>query len=817
MSVSGARLPGQRCGPFAATALCALFFASGACALVYEVAWFHLLRLAIGSSAISVALLLGSFMGGMCLGSWALPRLVRATWPPLVVYAILELGIGAFGAWMPDLLPQLGDFYAELHAQGSSSAAWRGAIAAAALLPPTMLMGATLPAVARQWQGRGDATTWLARFYGSNVLGAVAGTITAGFFLMRVYDVRTASHIAAIGNAFVGIAALALAFASTRSDDAATDLVATAPHGQPLEARDAKPAAFAIALSGLTALGCEIVWTRQLSLLLGATTYTFSLILAVFLTGLGIGTALGTRWSKSAAMPRATFGRCQLALLPAILWGSFAIAHVIPFGEPTWIFQEHVYTNMPLHYAWDFARCALALLPACALWGASFPLAIATASGGSAQSDRLVGGLYAANTVGAILGALGTGLFAVAAIGTQDSQRVLVLVAALAALALLGEQGKQSDTTRTSLRRLAAATGITSLAALCAALVPALAPGLVAFGRSVDKWDAKVEYLSVKEGVSASVAVSEYEGHRSFHVSGKVVASTQGLDMRLQRMLGHLPSIAHGAPRSVLVVGCGAGVTAGCFIDWPTVERIVVCEIEPAVVAAARVHLADVNRSVLDDPRTEIVLDDARHYLATTTETFDIITSDPIHPWVRGAAALYTKEYYDLVKARIRDGGVITQWVPLYQTDAAAVKSQLATLFDAFPFASIWNSDPSNRGYDLVAMSGRLPMSFDITRVQTAIEDNPMLRASLGEAELGSALALLSTFAGNAASMTEWLADAERNVDVSLRLQYLAGLSLDRYQDAEIFAAIRSSFGIPDGMFTGAAHELDALYAALLR
>ena len=321
----------------------------------------------------------------------------------------------------------------------------------------------------------------------------------------------------------------------------------------------------------------------------------------------------------------------------------------------------------------------------------------------------------------------------------------------------------------------------------------------------------------MKEGVSASVAVSEYEGHRSFHVSGKVVASTQGLDMRLQRMLGHLPSIAHGAPRSVLVVGCGAGVTAGCFIDWPTVERIVVCEIEPAVVAAARVHLADVNRGVLDDPRTEIVLDDARHYLATTTETFDIITSDPIHPWVRGAAALYTKEYYDLVKARLRDGGVITQWVPLYETDAAAVKSQLATLFDAFPFASLWNSDPSNRGYDLVAMSGRLPMSFDLTRVQTAIEDNPMLRAALGEAELGSALALLSTFAGNAASMTEWLADAERNVDVSLRLQYLAGLSLDRYQDAEIFAAIRSSFRIPDGMFTGAAHELDALYAALLR
>ncbi len=815
MNSPGARTDVALSGAASAATLCALFFASGTCALVYEVAWFHLLRLSIGSSAISVALLLGSFMGGMCLGSWALPRIVRRSWPPLLVYAALEFGIGAFGAWMPDLLPALGRFYANLHAEGASSAAWRGAIAAAALIPPTMLMGATLPAVARQWQGRKDANSWLARFYGSNVVGAVAGTLAAGFFLMRVYDVRTASHVAAVGNGIIGVTALLLLRTCRVAPVDATQADAiTQPR---VAARSADPALLAIALSGLTALGCEILWTRQLSLLLGATTYTFSLILAVFLTGLGIGTSLGARWSRTCTRPRAAFGRCQLALVPAILWSSFAIAHVVPFGEPTWIFQEHVYTNMPLHYVWDFARCLLALLPACVLWGASFPLAIATSSREGAPSDRVVGGLYAANTIGAILGAIGTGLFAVATIGTQDSNRALVLAAAVAALLLLGERQDSADTTRTSLRRVAAATGVTSLAAVCAVLVPGLSPGLVAFGRSVDKWAADVDYLCVKEGVSASVAVSEYQGHRSFHVSGKVVASTQGLDMRLQRMLGHLPCLAHGAPRSVLVVGCGAGVTAGCFVEWPTVERIVVCEIEPAVVAAARTHLADVNRGVLDDPRTQIVLDDARHYLATTTETFDVITSDPIHPWVRGAAALYTSEYYDLVKARLRDGGVVTQWVPLYQTDAAAVKSQLATLFDAFPFSSIWNSDPSNRGYDLVAMARRTPMSFDLTRMQTAIEDNPMLRASLGEAELGSALSLLSTFAGDASTMTSWLADAERNVDVSLRLQYLAGLSLDRYQDAEIFAAIRGAFRVPDGMFTGADHELDALYAALLR
>lgn len=817
--LTAATMTTQR-GSLATITLSVLFFCSGAAALVYEVAWFHLLRLAIGSSAISIALLLGSFMGGMCLGSYALPRCVRERWSPLIVYAVLELGIGVFGAAMPDLLPRLGAFYTELGATGGGSLTWRGAIAAAALLPPTMLMGATLPAVARWFDDEADASARLGRFYGANILGAVFGTVVAGFWLLRVYDVRIASHAAAATNVAIAGVAFALAARTARASS-------VAPASKPAtlvddaSARSRKRAVtFAIALSGFTALGCEIVWTRHLSLLLGATTYTFSLILAVFLSGLGIGTAVGVRIAKSSSAPRRALGVCQLVVAPAILWAAFAIAHVLPYGEPTWIFQPRVYANMPLHYAWDFGRCAVAMLPACVLWGASFPLAIAAAASGTGAQDRLVGGLYAANTVGAILGALGTGLFAVMALGSQGSERGLTLLSAIAALALFAGGSKSSpisNTPRASLRRVALATSVMTAAALCAGAMPRLPASLIAFGRMVDKWDAPVEFLTVQEGISASVAVTEYEGHRSFHVSGKIVASTQGLDMRLQRMLGHLPSITHGAPRTVLVVGCGAGVTAGCFVDWPSVERIVVCEIEPAVVNAARVHMADVNRGVLDDPRTVIVLDDARHYLATTAETFDIITSDPIHPWVRGAAALYTEEYYGLVKSRLRPGGVMTQWVPLYETDPPAVKSQLATLLDAFPFATIWNSDPSDRGYDLVAMARLLPTNFDLTRTQTLIEDRPRVRGSLAECELGSAFALYSTYAGDAKSLAGWLADAQRNVDVSLRLQYLAGLALDHYRDHEIYGAIRANFAIPDGMFAGAEHELDALHARLLR
>ncbi len=800
-------------GRRAAAVLGLMFLASGAAALVYEVAWFHLLRLAIGSSAVSVAFLLGGFMGGMCLGSCLLPRWAPLSTHPLLVYATLEAGIGAFGLWFPSLLPHLGEAYA---ARGDgSSLVLRGAFVGLALLPPTALMGATLPVAARLCAPTPPGLAQLGRFYGCNIFGAVVGAMTAGFWLLRIHDVGAASFAAAMTNFAVAVLAVVLAkFTPT----AAFGRDATPPPAQPADAGPAgrRLAMAALLLSGFTALGAEIVWTRQLSLLLGATTYAFSLILAVFLIGLGIGSWLGARSARRGAGAFA-LGLSQLLLAPAILWGAFAITHVLPLCEPTWLFQPRVYQNAPLRCVWDMLRCGLAMLPATLLWGASFPLGVAAAVGGRAQEPgRLVGGLYAANTLGAILGALGVGLFGIAAVGTQACQRALVLLAGAAAMTAWLEPRAHASRRPGPLGTALAAAALL-MVALCAKALPRTPDGLIAFGRSVEDWDAPVEYLCVAEGQSASVAVSEFEGYTSFHVSGKVVASTQPLDMRLQRLLGHLPSLLHGAPRSVLIVGCGAGVTAGCFCDWPTVERIVVCEIEPKVVAAARMFLGEANRGVLDDPRTTIVLDDARHYLATTQETFDVITSDPIHPWVRGAAALYSSEYYGLVQKRLRPGGVVTQWVPLYQTDEAAVKSQLGTFAAAFADMTLWNSDPDNKGYDLVALGRRRPGAIDMGAVQWAIDENPLLRGSLGEIGLGSALDLLSCYCGDGTSLQGWLADAQRNVDASLRLQYLAGLRLDVYRDHEIFAAIRNHGSWPEGRFLGEEHEVAALRDRLAR
>jgi spermidine synthase len=269
-----------------------LFVGSGCAALIYEIVWFQLLQQVIGSSAVSLAVLLGTFMGGMCLGSLALPRYLGAHRHPLRTYAWLEIGIGLAGLGVLVTMPVISHLYTALAGYGLPSIFLRAGVGILCLLPPTVLMGATLPAVAR-WVGASPrGLAWLGFFYGGNTLGAVIGCLLAGFYLLRVYDATTATLWAVVMN--TGVAALAFVLSrseaapvGSRADDptpTAAQLCVNRKHG-PSE----RTIWVAIAISGFCALGAEVVWTRNLSLLLGATVYTFSIILAVFLAGLGLG------------------------------------------------------------------------------------------------------------------------------------------------------------------------------------------------------------------------------------------------------------------------------------------------------------------------------------------------------------------------------------------------------------------------------------------------------------------------------------------------------------------------------------------------
>ena len=801
-------------------ALLLLFFGSGCAALIYEIVWFQLLQLVIGSSAVSLGVLLGTFMGGMCLGSLALSRVVPASLNPLRVYAAIELAIGILGVRVLSLVPQAGRLYAANAVHGFAGILFRGLVCGVCLAPPTLLMGATLPAISRWIETSPEGVSWLGFFYAGNIAGAVFGCLTAGFYLLRVHDMAFATYTAAAVNVAVAATGFGLAaFASRPAPRLPTRN----------EPRHPVPGAWrvylAIGISGACALAAEVVWTRILSLMLGATVYTFSIILAVFLIGLGLGSSMGSLLARRTSSQRDALGACQVLLTAAIAWSAYALSNSLPY----WPINPSLAHSPWLSFQVDLVRCAWAILPAACLWGASFPLALASVASPGQDPGRLVGRVYAANTVGAIIGALGCSILLIGWVGSRDTQRLLIGLSALAALLVFVPAVRQpaadvssriqSGPPPSKTTRLVLLAGSVVCAALLAWSVPQVPWQLVAHGRFLPTKSNPGKLLYVGEGMNASVAVTEFDAVRYFHVSGKVEASSDSRDMRLQRMLGHIPAMLHPDPRSVLVVGCGAGVTAGSFLLYPEIGKIVICEIEPLIPQAVARFFAKQNYNVVHDPRVKIVYDDARHYVLTTPDKFDIITSDPIHPWVKGAATLYTKEYFEMCKRHLNPGGLVTQWVPLYESNFEVVKSEIATFFDVFPHGTIWSNDDNGAGYDIVLLGQEGEMKINVDDLQHRLEgkDRQAVGVSLRDVGFKSAVDLLGTYAGQSSDLWPWLQRAELNLDRNLRLQYLAGMQSAIYDEEMIFFDMSAYRKFPEDLFVVSNERRPALRKAIDR
>jgi len=791
--------------------LLAVFAASGCSALVYEIVWFQLLELVIGSTAVSLAVLLGTYMGGMGLGSLVLPRLIPSRLHPLRIFSWLELGIGASGLAVVFAMPAFVRFYTAHAGYGATAILWRGAVSAVCLLPPTILMGATLPVLARWVEMTPQGVSWLGFLYSWNTVGSVFGCLAAGFYLLRVYDITTATFVAVVINTTV--ASLGFIWAMKTPP---LPPIEKQKNDRPAGRAVSWPVHVTIGVSGFCALGAEVIWTRLLSLSLGATVYTFSIILAVFLAGLGIGSGAGARLSRTGFRPRLALGSCQVLLTGGIAWSAFMVAKVLPY----WAINPSLDRSAWANFLFALLRCFCSILPAAILWGASFPLALAAVSRREDDPGRTVGNVYAANTVGSILGAVGFSLVLIPAWGTQQSQRLLVGLSAagglLALAPLLGTL--RAGARKLKVERLIAGAAAVELAIFLAWLVPRVPWESIAFGRYLPTRVEKGRVLYVGEGMNASVAVSELnDGTRNFHISGRIEASSNSQDMRVQRMLGHFPALVHSGPKTVLVVGCGAGVTAGTFVLYPGVRRIVICEIEPLIPRIVARYFAPENYGVLDDPRVEVVTDDARHYILTTREKFDIITTDPIHPWIKGSAALYTKEYLELCERHLNPGGVMAQWVPFYESTLETVKSEIATFFGTVPNGTIWSNDLAGQGYDVVLMGLPERGSIDLDDLQRRLDrdDHQAVARSLEEIGFRSAVEIVATFAGRSADLRPWLKNAQINRDRNLRLQYLAGLGLNSSDGDYIYNDLIGHYKFPNSLFIGSPEILSALKKAL--
>lgn len=792
-----------------------LFIGSGCAALIYEVVWQQMLSLIVGSSAISLGVVLGTFMGGMCAGSLLLSRYVSRAEHPLRVYAKLELGIGLSGLVLVFLLPLIGKLQIMIGLGGFPGLLLSGLFCAIVLLPPTLMMGATLPAISRFVQTTPRGVSWLGFFYGGNIAGGVVGCLLAGYYLLRLHDVQVATWVAVALNA--AVVALAFVLANNMPYESHVD--------EKVEATTIKPKLFdapagsmpvyiTIALSGFTALASEVVWTRLLSLNLGATTYTFSLILAVVLAGLGLGSSTGAVLARTVENARSALGWCQLLLVAGIAWAAFGLTKSLPY----WPVNPQLASGPVFIFTMDLVKTMFVVLPSSVLWGASFPLALAAIGSKDADPGVVVGTTYAANTIGAIAGSILASLVFIPRFGTQHSHQLLLVLAAVSAMIMLVFRNNADSTakfafTPGSISAFLVTIGVTGY--LITTIIP-VPPLLVGYGRfaAIRQYNHG-EFIFTGEGMNSSMTVSRLSnGVLNYHNAGKVQASSEPQDMRLQRMLGHMATLfTKQAPSDVLVIACGAGVTAGAASIDPRNLRQVIAEIEPLVPKVVSREFGAHNFNVVDRPNVDVHIDDARHFLMTSKKKYDAITSDPFDPWVKGAAGLYSAEFFQLVKDRLNDGGVVTVFVQLYESNVDAVKSEVGTFLEVFPEGLVFGNTFNDQGYDVVLVGQKTPGPIDVDAIQarlTTPEYAPVAK-SLSEIGIYSAVDLVSTFAARGDQLKPWLADVQINRDKNLRLQYLAGFSLNMYDQAGIYAQMIQSRTYPEGLFTGSPATLAQL------
>ena len=672
--------------------LCALL--SGAAGLTYEVLWNRSLLLHFGSTTQSAAAVLASFLGGMALGSWLIAMFGAKVRSPLVVYAAVEVGIAGYAiVFDPVHRAAAQSFGALVTAVGGvGSFAVPFVSGGAALLLPTAAMGAALPLLALALsRSRGEDSSGAGSLYGANTLGATLGAFAAGFFLIPALGMRGTRTIA-IG---LGLAAATVAWAAgrtTRSQPAQSS--GSLPAAEKPAALPSPWMAAAVILASLAALGYEVVWTRLLVLVIGSSTYAFTLVVAVFVLGVSLGSLgferLIPRFRNAAEVyVHLQIATAVLSVLALKVFGRLPELFLSWFGAANGAFTGTLVAQAGV--------VALMLLPPTVAIGASFPVAVrAVAVGPLAQSA--FARVFAWMSAGNVLGVIVASVWLIPALGLQQSLGALAAANVAAAAVLLSGAPSLRG------RVVTLATGLGLPAALwflpprwdpmmmtsgvyaSAPLYRELAGGGATLARLLRSY--RLRYY--REGSETVVSVVERPTlsrtpYLALAVDGKVDASS-GRDMSTQILSGHIPLVFHPNPRDVLIIGLASGVAVGSVAAHP-VHHITAVEIEPAMVDAARTF-GDFNRRALDDPRVAAVIDDGRHLLTVENQRFDVIISEPSNPWMSGPARLFTDEFFGLAKGKLQAGGVFAQWIPLYGLGAEHFRSLFGTRLDVFPHAA---------------------------------------------------------------------------------------------------------------------------------
>jgi len=784
-----------------------LFLLSGATSLVYEVIWLRKLILIFGSTQFATSTILSTFMGGLALGAFVAGRwLGRSRLRPLRLYGLLEIGIGLYALVVPLLFTSLTPVYRAVWQAGASGNFLLLSLAkfagiAVVLLPPTVLMGASLPVLARQVADDPQRIGGkVGALYAVNTFGAVLGVFLSGFVSIPGIGVTRTVWVTASINGLLGLSAILLAgrFPSVAAIVAAAREV----EGPPATPARVRLALVVFGVSGFGALVLEVAWTRVLALVIGSSVYAFSLMLLAFLIGL----ALGSAWfSRHLRRRPATDPASLLAALLAAA-GGLAYATAFIFQVLPRIYAEIFFAFRPGPNAWFLIQLGLGLIvmfPATFALGGIFPTVVQIHARSLERVAASVGTVYAANTLGTIVGAAAAGFLLIPGLGVLPT---VVLVAVLEIL--LGLVIALFGVPRPARGRRVFAAGLAAALVVVALVRPGWDVNLMNSGVYMNLFDLGEDknwqtfrglftgknnvVLYAEEGYTASVYVAdqpEYE-NRYLSVNGKIEASTSA-DLDTQLLCAHLPLLLHRDPRDVMVIGLASGITVGAAAAHP-VERIRVVEVEQAMVPAARLF-AEHNNNVLDDPRVQLSINDARNELEFSPETYDVIISEPSNPWMTVASNLFTEDFFRMARTRLRPGGVFSQWVQNYYLPAEDLRSIVAAFRTAFRYVMLFEA---SGGVDVLLMGSQEPLGLNLDRFQARMSEL-RVRMDLGRVAVRHPLDIVTRFRLGPAEVDRFVEGAPRNTDDNARVEFSAPKTLGTYTLVENRALIHSYLDDP--------------------
>ncbi|MGH2567422.1 MAG: fused MFS/spermidine synthase, partial [Bacteroidota bacterium] len=732
-----------------------LFIFSGATALMYQIVWFKYLSLFLGNTTYAQTVVLATFMGGLAIGAAWLGKRADRTRNPLALYGWLEVGIGLYCLAYPSFLGVVREGFIQLvtgvgwPSDSSVVLLLKLVVSLTTMLIPTMLMGGTLPVLVRFISERiEDTGKNVATLYFLNSFGAVIGSFLGGLFFIPNVGLLITIYAAVAVNLIIGVVALLL---SRRvREEPLTVSESSEPAESEFTTRQAFIAVGVAGLSGFAAMVYEICWVRLLLPIVGSSTYSFSLMLIAFITGITLGSWIVGRLFARLKNLFGFLAVCQLGVavslaltiplydrLPYYLW---SIGSVLSRTEGAY----------PIFLALQFLLCLAIMVVPTVFLGMTLPVASRIASRRIELLGTSVGNVFSVNTVGAVLGSLGAGLMFIPLIGVRHTLELALVLNALVGLVVLAVDAGYSSRRKTAARVVLAGVALFYVVG-AAGGNPAV--GLMSVYRQIARSTApppsfsefvrvaaEKRILFYKEGASATVAVAELgpasSPTRSLYINGKVDASNRP-DLPTQVLPGQYPMLFHPNPSRALVIGLGSGVTIGSLLTHP-VASVECVEISPEVVEASR-YFDDVNGRPLDDPRVRVFIDDALAFLKLSKTPYDVIVSEPSNAWVAGVGNLFSREFFELCKRRLTPGGLMVQWFHVYEMDDRTLQLVVRTFRESFPSLLVWQSITR----DIILFGSQQPLALDYDALKRKFEVEAV-REDLARIGIHDALTLLS-------------------------------------------------------------------------